>query len=80
MAIAFVSQQVLEGFDVMYSHTTGEDSPFMQTLIACVVVFMVPGMNSSLLGLGAGGGRPENIPIVAKVSVEMSNQLPQSFC
>lgn len=34
-----------------------------------MVVFLVPGVGSVLLGLGAGGGRPENIPIVDKVSL-----------
>jgi hypothetical protein len=37
-------------------------------MILCAVVFLVPGMNSAILGLGAGGSHPWNIPIVDKVS------------
>jgi len=37
-------------------------------MILCVVVFLVPGMNSTILGLGARGSHPWNIPIVDKVS------------
>jgi hypothetical protein len=43
-------------------------SPTSQVFIICAVVFSVVGMNSVLLGLGAGGGNPANIPIVDKVS------------
>jgi len=41
----------------------------MQTLIVCIVVFCVPGMNGTVLGLGAGGSRPSNIPIVDRINI-----------
>ncbi|KAH7333477.1 major facilitator superfamily domain-containing protein [Rhexocercosporidium sp. MPI-PUGE-AT-0058] len=45
------------------------NSPLVQVLATCLVVFLVPGMNSTLLLLGAGGGRPEHIEIVDKTNV-----------
>jgi hypothetical protein len=41
----------------------------MQVLILCMVVFLVPGMNSLLVGLGAGGSHPHNIAVVDKINV-----------
>jgi hypothetical protein len=39
-------------------------SPYVQLVVTFVVVFLVPGTNGTLLGLGAGGSRPSNIPII----------------
>ena len=44
-------------------------SPFVQTLVVGVMLFLGPGMNAADLGLGAGGNRPKEIPTVDKVNV-----------
>jgi hypothetical protein len=37
--------------------------------VVCAVLICGPGLNSTVLGLGAGGSRPSNIPIVDKVNI-----------
>jgi hypothetical protein len=37
--------------------------------LLCVVVFCVAGMNTVVIGLGAGGSHPSNIPIIDRISV-----------
>jgi hypothetical protein len=38
-------------------------------LLLGVVVFCVPGMNTVLVGLGAGGSHPSEIPTVDKINI-----------
>jgi hypothetical protein len=44
-------------------------SPFIQALVVCAVVICGPGLNGAVLGLGAGGSHPSNIPVVDKVNI-----------
>jgi hypothetical protein len=41
----------------------------MQALVVCAVLICGPGLNGTVLGLGAGGSHPSNIPIVDKVNI-----------
>jgi hypothetical protein len=41
----------------------------MQALVVCAVVICGPGLNGAVLGLGAGGSHPSNIPIIDKVNI-----------
>ncbi|KAE9381157.1 hypothetical protein N431DRAFT_322617, partial [Stipitochalara longipes BDJ] len=40
-----------------------------QTLLLCVVVFCIIGMNTAITTMGAGGSHPYNIPIIDRVNV-----------
>lgn len=41
----------------------------IQALILSIVLFLVPGMNSLIVGLGAGGSHPSNIEVVDRINV-----------
>ncbi|KAE9369253.1 MFS general substrate transporter [Stipitochalara longipes BDJ] len=43
--------------------------PVIQALILCIVIFLVPGMNSLVVGLGAGGSHPSNIEVVDRINL-----------
>lgn len=55
-------------------------SPFAQTLITCVVMFCCVGLNSAVAGLGAGGSRPENIPIVDRLNYVVTFVMVGTSC
>ena len=56
------------------------DSPSGQTLVVGVVLLCCVGLNSAVLGLGAGGSRPENIPTVDRVNYIGAFVLVGSSC
>ena len=56
------------------------DSPSAQTLVVGVVLLCCVGLNSAVLGLGAGGSRPENIPTVDRVNYIGAFVLVGSSC
>jgi hypothetical protein len=52
--------------------TSGIYSPTTQTFILGIVLFFCVGLNNAVLGLGAGGSRPENIASVDRINYVVS--------
>jgi hypothetical protein len=48
-----------------------DQRPLCQTAIVSVVVFCCVGLTAAITGLGAGGSRPQNIPVVDRVNATL---------